>query len=415
MLPAGCPLGVMMPAMVEAVLGATPADPLRWQASRLAGNPLDGSLTLHELGVTDGNLIVVSSTGPVAPPRVHGDAGAAVAAAADHSAVHMSRVAPQIGLLGCVAAALALVYPGSPSTALPFWIAAALSAVSAAAALAVRRTGAHPAGLAAVTFAATAGHLAVPEAPLPATLLLTASATLAMSTAMLRSACRSSTAVGALVAASACVTVVAAACTATTASVPAAGAALTVLALVALSLSPKLATTLAGIGPANPGVDDSAAPAVHRLFTGLVAGLAGVVSAGAALAAVGTVTGSGTATVSRTAAVLFAADIGLLLVLRHRVHVDPRRRLALILAGTAALTAAGAAAVLAAPAAAYWVAGTAGTAGITATCLPLVPAVTNPVFRQAVQVLEYALLAAVIPLAVWVGGGYGLVRELSLA
>lgn len=407
MLPAGCPLGVMMPAIVEAAVGATPAEPLRWHASRLAGNPLDGSLTLHELGVTDGDLIVVSGAGPVAAPRVHGDVDAAVVAASDHSALPMSRVAPQIGLLGCVAAAVALAYSGSPATALHFWVAAGLSAVSAAAALAVRRTSAHQAGLAAVIFAATAGHLAVPEAPWPATLLLTASAALAMSTAMLRTACRSSIAAGALVAASACVAVVAAACAATQASVPVAGAALTVLALAGLSLSPKLAATLTGIGPASPDIDDSTATALHRLFTGLVTGLAGIASAGAALAAVG-------ADASADAAVVFAADIGALLVLRHRVHVDPRRRLALILAGATALTAAGAAAVLAAPAAAYWVAGTAGAAGISATCLPLFGTATNPVFRQAVQVLEYALLAAVIPLAVWVAGGYGLVRELSL-
>lgn len=406
MLPAGCPLGGMMPAIVEAAVGATPAEPLRWHASRLAGNPLDGSLTLHELGVTDGDLIVVSSAGPVAAPRVHGDVGTAVVAAADHSALPMSRVAPQIGLLGCVAAAVALAYSGSPATALHFWVAAGLSAVSAAAALAVRRTSAHQAGLAAVIFAATAGHLAVPEAPWPAKLLLTASAALAMSTAMLRTACRSSIAAGALVAASACVAVVAAACAATQASVPVAGAALTVLALAGLSLSPKLAATLTGIG-ASPDIDDSTATALHRVFTGLVTGLAGIASAGAALAAVG-------ADASADAAVVFAADIGALLVLRHRVHVDPRRRLALILAGATALTAAGAAAVLAAPAAAYWVAGTAGAAGIAATCLPLFGTATNPVFRQAVQVLEYALLAAVIPLAVWVAGGYGLVRELSL-
>ena len=414
-LPAGCPLGVLMPAMVEAVAGATPAQPLRWYASRLAGDRLDGALTLDEQGVADGELIVVSSARPVAAQRVHGDTAAAVLAVAEHRTVETCRVAPWVGLLGCVAAASALMWPGSPSTVLHFWVAAALSAVAAAAALARCGSGAEPAGSAAVVFAACAGRLAVPEAPWPATLLLTASAVLVMSTLVLRTACRSSTLVAALLTASACVITVAAVCTVTTPPVPAAGAALTVLAVAGLSLAPKLAVTLAGIGPAHPAVDDAATTEVHRLFTGLVAGLAGTAAAGAALAAVGSTVGSEAAAVSRPAAVLFAADVGALLMLRHRVHVDPRRRTALVLAGATGCAAACWAAVLTAPGAAPWVAAAAGAAGIAAAGLPRLGPVTNPVLRQSVQVLEYALLAAVVPLAVWVLGGYGLVRQLGLS
>ena len=39
---------------------------------------------------------------------------------------------------------------------------------------------------------------------------------------------------------------------------------------------------------------------------------------------------------------------------------------------------------------------------------------SNPVVRHAVQLLEYVALAAVVPLAVWVTGVYGVVRDLSL-
>ncbi len=39
----------------------------------------------------------------------------------------------------------------------------------------------------------------------------------------------------------------------------------------------------------------------------------------------------------------------------------------------------------------------------------------NPVVRTAFSVIEYIALAAVIPLAFWVMGLYGMVRELSLS
>jgi len=41
-------------------------------------------------------------------------------------------------------------------------------------------------------------------------------------------------------------------------------------------------------------------------------------------------------------------------------------------------------------------------------------ATANPVARRAVELLEYLALAAVVPLACWAGGLYGLIRGLSL-
>jgi hypothetical protein len=38
----------------------------------------------------------------------------------------------------------------------------------------------------------------------------------------------------------------------------------------------------------------------------------------------------------------------------------------------------------------------------------------NPLTHRSVEVLEYVTLAAVVPLACWVSGVYGLVRGLSL-
>ena len=85
MLPTGCPLGSMLPEIVDAVVGPVERDsaspPLGWYASRVAGRRLDPSLTLHESGVADGELIVLSTTEPPTPRRVHGDGCAAVLAA----------------------------------------------------------------------------------------------------------------------------------------------------------------------------------------------------------------------------------------------------------------------------------------------------------------------------------------------
>jgi len=41
-------------------------------------------------------------------------------------------------------------------------------------------------------------------------------------------------------------------------------------------------------------------------------------------------------------------------------------------------------------------------------------ATANPVARRAVELLEYLALTAVVPLACWAGGLYGLIRGLSL-
>ena len=39
----------------------------------------------------------------------------------------------------------------------------------------------------------------------------------------------------------------------------------------------------------------------------------------------------------------------------------------------------------------------------------------SPVVRRSVEVLEYLILAAVLPMACWVAGLFGLVRGLSLS
>ncbi|MBX7446892.1 type VII secretion integral membrane protein EccD [Mycolicibacterium sp. 3033] len=425
MLPTGCPLGSMMPEIVDAVVGpaepggpSSASPPLGWYASRLAGQRLDPSLTLHESGIADGELILLSTTEPPTPQRVPGDGCAAVLTAADGSTTGWSRAGSWVGLTGCLAAAATLAWSGAQTPAPgPLWVAAVLALSSSAAALAVRRT-AHaattPAGLAAVAFAAAAGFLAVPDPPAPAALLLTASAALVMSTSMARSACRDSVALGAVVTAAAGVVAVAAVCTLSSPRIAVAGSLLAVTAVVVLSVAPKLAITVAGIGPSHSVVDEKRSADAHRLLTSVVTGSAGTAALAVALVALDAARSPEATLPVRLAAVLLAVDIGLVLSLRQRVHSDGRRRIALGFAAMAALATALAGAAVTAPAQAYWIAGVTGAAGLAVIGVRRGDEIANPVLRQSVNVLDYLSAAAVVPLAAWAGGLYDVARNLGL-
>ncbi len=155
---------------------------------------------------------------------------------------------------------------------------------------------------------------------------------------------------------------------------------------------------------------DKRAAIAHRILTGLVVGWSSSVALGVAAVAAAAVQ----AAVSTTVAALFAADVGLLLLLRQRTHIDVRRRIALGAAGIAALIAAHTIATIAAPEHAYVICAAAVIAGVSSLHWAASAVTPNPAVRQGIQVLEYMALAAVVPLAAWVTGVYGLVRDLSV-
>ena len=417
-LPTECPLGTMLPSIVEAVVGpaSTPL-PVAWHASRLAGQSLDPSSTLQQSGIADGDVIVLSMAEVPAPQRIHGDTCAAVLAEADPRTAGWDRAGPGIGLVGCVAGAATLAWSGvATATPAALWVSVGLAIASAAAALADRSGGATArvsAALAAVAFAAAAGSLAVPRAPAPATVLLAASAALMTSTAMLRTACRGSASLATVVTAAVGVTAISTVCTVASPPIEVLGSVLAVTAVAALSLAPKLVITVTKIGPAHR-VDGIGPAAAHDLLTNVVAGAAMVAVLGCAMVGLGAATRREAPTSARVAAVLLAVDIGLLLLLRRRVHADARRRAALGMAGVAALGAALGAAASTAPANAYWFSAATGAAGLVAISARPVRDIANPVLRQSVQLTEYGVSAAVVPLAAWAGGLYDVVRHLGL-
>jgi hypothetical protein len=110
---------------------------------------------------------------------------------------------------------------------------------------------------------------------------------------------------------------------------------------------------------------------------------------------------------------VFAVVVGLVAVLRARTHIDMCRRTALIVGGTGAIGSGGALVVVSAPGQANWVCLIAVAVGLSMLAGRF-GAMANPLVRRAVEVSEYLALTAVVPLACWIGGLYGLIRGVSL-
>jgi hypothetical protein len=110
----------------------------------------------------------------------------------------------------------------------------------------------------------------------------------------------------------------------------------------------------------------------------------------------------------------FIALIALIVVLRVRTHVDGVRRISLAISAAFAATAGFAAAAVSAPGQAHLIGALAAATGAAALGW-LLGLTVSPIFVRAVEVAEYLALAAIVPMACWVGGIYGLARGLSLA
>ena len=292
MLPADCPLGILLPSMIDLALpGSHPVtDPQRWHLNRLGGQRLDTSMTLQESAVDDGELLLLTTAPSPVPHHRPRDPSGVVAGAAHPgpSVVVRAAAGPVVAIVG----AATLAWSGSTGgTSAHLWTAAALAAATA--------TGA-------VAFGRTAREMSV------------------------------------------------------------------VLSLAAVLLAAALGVT--------------------------------VVSAVAL-----------TGAVSPVIATLLAADVGLLLLLRQRSHIDGRRRIVSGAAGLCALIAAHIVTVGVSPQHAPWLCTATVIAGVSALHRAASTAAPTPVIRQGVQILEYLALAAVIPLAAWVTGVFGLVRNLSLS
>lgn len=413
-LPRHAEVGLLLPDIVDLVLGdEAPGTASRgWRLDRLCGGHCDESMTLHESGISDGDVMVLSPVGAPAPGPLHADPFRTVSEAGPGP--EPDRAIPARWWAGAgVVAVIALGYSGSRGGA-PM-AAAGTALISAAVCLVVAwrqvaaRSSLH--GLS-VGFVGVAGYLAVPGGGGPGVTLGAAAGCVA-SLWLLRAARGD---VWLLTAAATACTAVAAV-SAFTLVVPVdlvtAGAVLGVLSLAVLAVAGRIAMALTGLRPPFPGdgmgaepVSQAAAIGGRAVFAGLVTGSATVTTLAVGAIAVGSLGGSSWLTGFALAAVLAA-----LLLLRSRFYADPRCRAALGWCGLIGAVAVVALATVSAPryagpavvlsvALAGWCHGGHGRHVSS--------------WARGGDVAEYVLLAAVVPLACWAADVYGLVRSLSV-
>ncbi|MCH9640645.1 MAG: type VII secretion integral membrane protein EccD [Actinomycetia bacterium] len=430
-LPRDCPVATLIPSIVDVVLGG-PAGrdgslagtrPRRWCLTLIGGEPLDSSMTLRESAVHDGELILLTRAPLPASPSRPGDASGVVAGVAHQkpsAALHGAVTAAAVAVTTVSAATLA--WSGAEAgSATHLWSAAAVGTASAVGAVAIPRA-AHrlsvALSLAAVLFAMVTGFLAGTHSFWAPAFLLATSAGFAVSILMLHMTDGNTAVLTAAAAVTGAIATVSMIGLAVRLPFGAAGAILTVLSLAALSASPKLAVAAAGLGPSRPETRGRRAAFAHTVLTGLVTGWSAAATLGvtavAAVAIIAAPTSAPPGSGPTAVTAIFVADVGLLLLLRQRTHIDGHRRVGLGAAGICALTAAHIVAVGATPEHAPWLCAATIIASMAAVSWASRAKPPNPVVRQSLQMLEYLALAAVIPLAAWVTGVYGLVRDLSL-
>jgi ESX secretion system protein EccD len=423
-LPADVHVGLLLPSIVDIVIAETaaPTQSRRWRLSRIGGRPVDESMTLLENDVRDGELLLLAVTDPPGPEWLADDPFQSAATFTDPAHEQTARGAAAAACMysaGCGAAALV----GSQlADRHGHTVVAAAAAVSAmVAAVVMRRARADTLAcvalsVVAVVFSAAAGFLAVPDGPLDGNVLLAAACVLAAAVLMLRlTGCGTMpltaiTTLAALLAAAAGGRI--------WMSATAAGAAVSALSVAGLGISAKLSISIGGLAPAMPKSDDASSTVdvsgagtafTHHCLTGMVIGLSCAAPLGTALVAWGGLQDG------RRWPVLaaFAAAVGLVLLMRTATHVDRRRRIALGAGGMASMTVALAVLVTASPGHAVWASVAATAAGVSALGR-FFDVTTSPVARRAAEIVEYAALAAVVPLACWAGDLYALVRGTSL-
>lgn len=412
-LPAEMTVSQLLPSIVDAV-GVSGDEPRHWYLAPIGGAPLDEAMTLAQNEVRDGDVLVLTERAPAAP-RSYGLVHALTVEKPTSAAPPELRTIG--GLWVCAIGVAAVLCAGMASDGPgPTLTAAVLAAAVAALVVAAPRLGLAditPVQMLAVASVAVVGFVVVPADPGPAGVFLGAAASASMGVVLLRVTGGPVEILLAVVTFAALIGTVAGCAVVFPLGVQPFGACLGALGMGALSLSPRLSVAIAGltpddnIGDASPTHSDvdTRAERGHRVLFGLVAAGSAAAALGAVLVAVG---GYGAVTF---AAIAFDAAIGLALMLRTRSHVSGRCRTVLTATGFCALTAAFALVVAWSPPHGNW-AGAVAVAGGLAVLGRV--SLTGSAADRAADVVEYAALAAVAPLACWLSGVLDLVRGFGM-
>ncbi|WP_158726338.1 type VII secretion integral membrane protein EccD [Tomitella fengzijianii] len=466
-VPASVPVAALIPELVEltsahrrtiAAPHAHDEDGAVWVLAPVGAAPLSPESTLAEQGIVDGTLLHLQRSAAAAPEPLFDDVVDAVSVAgaerfAQWGAPAARRLAFAVAVTAASAGAWMLLAPSLPDLPLlprTAWtsgtpgtaqgartaVAAVCAVLAAIASPVVARvygdagTG-RVLGYCALPFAFVAGAL-LPQ-PLVGPAGLLAGCAFAAACAV---ACSRAERSGILVhtaTTTACLTVGSASALAafTHPGAQATGAGLLVAAVVVPALAPRLTVLLVRLPmPPVPSRDvradlaaDSCAPA--RLAPHLVEGtvnagrcLAGIMAGAAATAAAGALSVTLSPAPLSWPGTVLAAVVCTVLMLRGRGHADTAPAAILVSGGavTAILTTAAAVGSSGSPHGPAVVTGAVLAATAVAVALYCGVAAQrigfSPVVRRGVELAEYALIASVLPLALWVMGAYSAMRSL---
>jgi type VII secretion integral membrane protein EccD len=404
------PVAALLPAVIDVLAPrATPDAVHGWRLDRAAGTPLDESLSLTDHDVRDGDLLVLTTMHAPALRPVDMGPAHTVASAGGSAAPSTDPVAEWAITWAALVAAVALAWTGAVTGGIGHLIVAACGTGAVCWTAWVRHSAA--VAVAGCALAAATGFLAVPGGPGAANVFLSATAAFAVALVMTRLSARPSEALVATASGAALVGATMSGAMFTALPVGSVGTILATGALGLLSLAPWLSTLVAGLGPRceseAPDAVEARARSGHATLTGVVVGCAGAVAAGAVLVALGSIRAE-TAPIAGGA---FGFAAGVVLVLRARTHVDRPRRAALLTCGLICATSAFAVVCAHSPERAAWAALVLMAVGLGT----LRRRDATPFSSRVADLLDYAALTAVVPLACWVIGVYGLARDWQLA
>lgn len=396
-VPRHAQLGLLLPDI--AALVTEDAEPsAHWRLDRLAGGRCDEALSLHDSGIHDGDVIVLSKQTDPPPGPIPGDIVRDLITADTDAPPRAGAPSATWWIAGSsIAVALCLSGRERPIIGILLALGTAVGCL-----FVHRRTGRSPAGALGIVFLGATAFQALPGTPGPPQLLLATAVCATAAVAVLRTGADPPL-FTAIATVSALATVATAAAVALDLDTAGHGAILAVVALGALGSSGRLALGMSGLRPGSVCGSDTA----RDRLAGLVCGSAAAGAGATTLIAVGC---------AREAApwppgVALAAVIAAVLLMRGRLYADPRCRAAVGWSGLVGALMTLVLMCVVAPGHAGWPAVTVFAA---AAWYRLRSAVVSPVLARTVDVVECLLLAAAIPLACWVAGGYDLVRSASL-
>jgi type VII secretion integral membrane protein EccD len=435
-LPTRLELGELLPCVVDIVGGETDETTNRltdcWAISRLDGLVLDESMTLHENGVRDGDMLLLTTA--------HAPIPAALAYDLCHTVVGTSATADRddgwarrMAAVGCLWAAglgaMVLGWCGTSPASDRAVITAIVAVAASAGSIVAGRVDPEPLptltlGITAAAFASLAGFLVVPGGPAPPNLFLAAAICSAVSILLLQATSRGTTCFIAIAAFSTTAAIAAALAALWPAPLATVGAVLAAASLAVLNAAAKLSIVLAGLSPRLPGATEGASgdetmPAAfraaraergHQTLTGLLAGFSASAALGAVLVAADQRHGGA------LSGVVLTAVVSAVLLLRARQQLGIARIVAVLTAGMVSATASFTLVALSAPRRATWVCLVAVALGAGALYVTRMGSAAwlSPVARRSLELVDYLGIAAVVPLTCWVGDVFGFARGLSL-